>query len=104
MPAGELASLAAISSSRLSHRLKQLEANGDVERRPDKHDGRGVLVAVTDQGRAKVEAVFQDHLADVRRLVFDHLDDEQTIALRDAMVAIASALTDHPFLPQLDAS
>lgn len=100
MTAGDLASLAGVSSSRLSHRLKQLEMRGDVERRPDAHDGRGVVVAVTSQGRRKVESVYEQHLADVRRLVFDHLSDEQTVALADAMKAITSSLTDHPFLTE----
>lgn len=98
MAAGELAALAGISSSRLSHRLRQLEARGDVERRPDEHDGRGVIVAVTDQGRRKASDVYEHHLADVRRLLFDHLTDEQTAALAEAMVAVASDLTSHRFL------
>jgi DNA-binding MarR family transcriptional regulator len=98
MPAGELASLAGVSSSRLSHRLKQLELRNDVERRPDPHDARSVIVVVTPQGRKKVKAAYEQHLADVRRLVFDHLTDEQTAALADAMVAVAKNLTDHPFL------
>lgn len=98
MPAGELAALAGISSSRLSHRLKQLEGSGDIERRPDPHDRRGVIVAVTEQGRGKVEAVYGKHLEDVRRLVFDHLTGDQTKHLADAMIAISSSLTDHTFL------
>lgn len=104
MPAGELAALAGITSSRLSHRLKQLEAAGDIERHPDPHDRRGVLVSVTRQGRGKVEAVFDQHLADVRRLVFDQLTVEQTRNLGDAMATIASNLTDHPFLVPNQAS
>jgi DNA-binding MarR family transcriptional regulator len=103
MPAGELADLAGISSSRLSHRLKRLEAAGDVTRHPDPYDRRGVVVAVTDQGQDKIAAVYTQHLADVRRLVFDHLTDEQTRALRDAMIAITSPLTSHPFLHGNDA-
>ena len=98
MPAGELAALAGISSSRLSHRLKQLTAAGDIERRPDPHDRRGVIVAVTEQGRDKVETVYEKHLDDVRRLVFDHLTDVQTKHLSEAMIAIASNLTEHTFL------
>lgn len=98
MAAGELALLAGISSSRLSHRLKQLESRGDVERRPDERDGRGVIVAVTDQGRRKAADAYEDHLADVRRLLFDQLSEDQTAALADAMMAIASNLTDHRFL------
>lgn len=102
MPAGELAELAGITSSRLSHRLKQLEAAGDIERRPDPYDRRGVIVAITGQGRDKVDAVFERHLDDVRRLVFDHLSADQTRELRDVMIAITSALTDHDFLPKDD--
>lgn len=102
MPAGDLADLAGISSSRLSHRLKQLEANGDVVRHPDEHDRRSVIVAVTDQGRAKVTTVYERHLADVRQLVFDQLTDEQTRALADAMTAITAPLTTHPFLHRND--
>ncbi len=102
MPAGELADLAGISSSRLSHRLKRLEAAGDVVRHPDPHDRRGVLVAITDQGRDKIATVYTQHLTDVRRLVFDHLTDNQTRELRDALLAITSPLTAHPFLTRTD--
>ena len=102
MPAGELADLAGISSSRLSHRLKGLEAAGDITRRPDEHDRRGVVVALTDQGREKVEQVYRQHLADVRALVFDHLSASQTQALSEVMTAIASPLTSHAFLTGAD--
>ena len=102
MPAGELADLAGISSSRLSHRLKHLEAAGDITRHRDRYDGRGILVGVTDQGRDKLASIYERHLADVRRLVFDNLTDDQTRALRDAMMAITSPLTSHPFLQRPD--
>ena len=59
------------------------------------------MVAVTQQGRDKVESVYDRHLQDVRRLVFDHLTDAQTEHLAEAMVAIASKLTEHRFLPGL---
>ncbi|KAB7744221.1 MarR family transcriptional regulator [Nostocoides sp. F2B08] len=102
MPAGELADLAGISSSRLSHRLKGLEAAGDIARRPDQHDRRGVVVVLTDQGREKVERVYRQHLADVRNLVFDHLSAAQTKALQEVMTAIAGPLTSHAFLSATD--
>ena len=57
------------------------------------------MVAVTQQGRDKVESVYARHLQDVRRLVFDHLTEAQTEHLAEAMVAIASKLTEHRFLP-----
>lgn len=98
MSAGELAALAGVSTSRLAHRLKQLEADGHVARRADPHDGRAVIVAITAQGQRTVDELYSQHLADVRALVFDRLTHDQTVALADSMTAVASGLTDHPFL------
>lgn len=98
MNAGELADLAGITSSRLSHRLKTMEDRGDVERSPSPHDARGVLVAITYQGRDKIAAVSDSHTADIRRIMFDPLTEGQTDELADALMVIARHLTGHPFL------
>lgn len=98
MSPSELADLAGISSSRLSHRLRVMEERGDVERRAAGNDGRMVEVRVTRSGRRKVAAAIDEHRADIRRLMFEPLDETQAEALADALMAIASRLTDHRFL------
>jgi len=96
MSPSELADLAGISSSRLSHRLRVMEERGDIERRSAGTDARMVEVRVTRTGRRKVAAAIEDHRSDIRQLMFEPLDEAQTEALADAL--IASRLTDHRFL------
>lgn len=98
LSAGDLAALAGVTSSRLSHRLRAMEERGDVQRLADPHDGRGTVVRITTAGRRRAEAATGEHRADVRTLVFDRLTPEQTQALADAMGAVAGPLSDHPFL------
>jgi DNA-binding MarR family transcriptional regulator len=50
--AGELARIADLSSGAMTNRLDQLEAAGLVRRLRDPDDRRGVLVELTDRGRA----------------------------------------------------
>lgn len=98
MPAGEIAALAGVSSSRLSHRLRVMESRGDVTRCTSPLDGRGVLVTLTEKGDAKVARLADRHTADIRRVMFDPLTAQQTAALADALMTIARRLSDHPFL------
>lgn len=90
----DLADLADISPSRLSHRLATMEERGDIERRTSEKDGRVVYATITEAGRRRLESVAPHHVADVRRLVFDHLDEAQTAALAGALVNIAEGLDD----------
>jgi DNA-binding MarR family transcriptional regulator len=50
--AGELARIADLSTGAMTNRLDQLESQGLVRRLRDPDDRRGVLVELTDQGRA----------------------------------------------------
>jgi len=73
------------TSGGLTATLKRLEARGWVERRPDPDDGRGRLVALTDEGRPAPAMVFTD-LVDRYRLVFADVDDGTALAaVRDLM-------------------
>lgn len=76
------------SPSRLSHAVSRLERDGWVERRPDPADGRGQLVALTDEGQRRIDAVAPRHVVEVRARVFDHLSTEQVGQLE----AISDAL------------
>jgi DNA-binding MarR family transcriptional regulator len=103
-PAGvrlrDLAALMNVSQSRLSHRMRKLVERGYVEIHGDDTDGRVSIARVTAAGRRFVRKVAPDHVADVRRLIFDHLDDKQVAALADALGTVAEQLGScHPALP-----
>lgn len=84
----ELAAFASGSLSRLSHAVTRLEKRGIVQRRPLPGDGRQTLVALTDAGRALMARVAPDHVAEVRRLVFDGIAAEDV----DALARIAGSI------------
>ena len=90
----DLADRADISPSRLSHRLATMEERGDIERRTSDEDGRIIFATLTDAGRRRLETVAPHHVADVRRLIFDHLDEAQTAAFAEALTNIAVGLDD----------
>ncbi|MBY5162432.1 MarR family winged helix-turn-helix transcriptional regulator [Salsipaludibacter albus] len=77
------------SLSRLSHVVSRLEKRGLVCRRPCPEDGRVTLAQLTDDGMALMEQAAPDHVASVRHLVFDVLDDDQVAELD----RICSAIT-----------
>lgn len=70
-----LAAQANASLSRLSHVVTRLESRGWVRRGPCPDDARATLATLTDAGRAQVEATAPGHVAAVRSLVFDGLDE-----------------------------
>ena len=90
----DLAGQMNMSASRLSHRMRKLVDLGYVEIGGDAGDGRVSIARVTDAGREFAARVAPAHLADVRRLIFDHLDPAQTEALADALGAVADKLGD----------
>lgn len=57
------------TSGTLSVRLGRLERAGLVGRRPDPDDRRGVIVALTDRGRRRVEAARPDYAATAEALL-----------------------------------
>ena len=53
---GELASHERVQPPSMTRTVNCLEQSGDVERRPHETDGRQVVVAITDAGRARLLA------------------------------------------------
>ena len=87
---GELARRTATSLSRLSHAVSSLEGRGWVTRCPSTQDRRGQVARLTDAGLQALRAAAAGHVAEVRRRVFDHLDEEETRQLG----ALVRRLTD----------
>ncbi len=59
---GRLLKETLVTSGTMTNRVDRLAARGLVERLPDPHDRRGVLVQLTDAGREAVDAAMADLL------------------------------------------
>jgi DNA-binding MarR family transcriptional regulator len=57
------------TSGAMTNRLQGLERDGLIRRVPDPDDGRGMLVELTPRGRALVDRVAAEHLANERRML-----------------------------------
>jgi DNA-binding MarR family transcriptional regulator len=79
-----------------------LEKRGLVRREPDRRDGRFTNAILTDTGFRYLADAAPGHVEQVRRLVFDVLDDDTQQALRRAAAAIARHL-DHDCAASVDA-
>jgi len=69
----ELADLAMVSKSRLSHRMKVMEKIGWVKRQACDSDKRGSWAVMTDKGWKAIVKAAPDHVASVRNRLIDHL-------------------------------
>jgi DNA-binding MarR family transcriptional regulator len=81
----ELAARALISRSGMTRRVARLVDEGLVRRGTDGADGRGVVVALTDDGRARLSATAPVHVRDVSELFVAKLDDHELTALKNAL-------------------
>ena len=67
--------------SRVSKQVSRMEARGLVERRHCADDRRGAFVQLTEAGMAAIAAAAPGHVALVRELFFEGLDEEQVRSL-----------------------
>ncbi len=88
-----LARLAGTTTTRLSHAVTSLEQRGWVTRQPCPDDKRGQIAHLTDAGMDVLRAAAPGHVAEVRRLVFDHLTDDDVTRLRDITAKLLPTLT-----------
>jgi DNA-binding MarR family transcriptional regulator len=66
---GALLRATLVTSGTMTNRIDRLASAGLVSRRPDPADKRGVLVALTDRGRAAADAALADLLTSERQLL-----------------------------------
>lgn len=64
----DLAASTMVTSGTMTNRIDRLVEAGLVARRPNPDDGRSALVALTEAGFARAEAVVADHVATQARL------------------------------------
>lgn len=95
----ELAELSDMTLSHLSRVVTRLEKSGWVKRVPDPGDGRATMAVLTESGWAKVEAAAPGHVAEVGRLIFDNLDDDELKGFGATLAKIVAAL-DPPRFPR----
>ena len=82
----------------ITHTLHRLEYAGLVERVPDEHDKRSLLVALTPAGEALLARVAPLHLANERRML-DSLGPEEQTALAGLLRTLLIAFENEQPIP-----
>ncbi|ALX65926.1 MarR family winged helix-turn-helix transcriptional regulator [Microbacterium sp. XT11] len=81
IPMTELAEIAGLSRSRLSHAIDALEERGWVVRTSCSSDRRTLTAALTDAGRELLRSAAPVHVAQIRELVLDPLSADERAQL-----------------------
>jgi len=81
----DLAARALISQSGMTRRVARLVEEGLVRRANAEADGRGVVVALTDVGLARLTETAPVHLRGVSDLFLARLDDQELAVLKNAL-------------------
>lgn len=87
---------AMVTSGAITQRLDHLEARGLVTRTRSASDGRGVDVALTDDGRALIDQALPDHVETENRLLASLTATERDV-LADALRKLLESLDDTTF-------
>jgi DNA-binding MarR family transcriptional regulator len=88
----DLATAAALSASRMTRLVDELQRRGLVAKRASSEDGRGNVAKLTPAGLAKLRKAWPVHLASVRDRVFDHVDPSTVTKAAQALSEIAAPL------------
>jgi DNA-binding MarR family transcriptional regulator len=89
MRMSELAAACDMSLSGMTRLAGKLESLGHLERVRCERDARGLEAVLTDAGLARLQQAWPDHLASVRRHIFDHLTGIDLVKLAAALDAMA---------------
>jgi DNA-binding MarR family transcriptional regulator len=85
----ELAAKAFSSRSAMTRRVDRLVEEGLVRRTSSDADGRGVVIAVTETGLARLSEAMPVHLRRVSELFIDRLDDDELAVLERALEKVS---------------
>jgi DNA-binding MarR family transcriptional regulator len=92
----ELADVAMLSRSRLSHRMKVMEKAGWVRREACPVDKRGFFAVMTPKGWKAIVAAAPDHVESVRGRFVDHLSKEDQKVLVEIFSRVEDGLRNNP--------
>jgi DNA-binding MarR family transcriptional regulator len=88
----DLAYAAAVSPSRMTRLVEDLQRRGLVSKRASSDDGRGNVAKLTPAGLAMLKKAWPAHVASVRDKVFDHVDPAVVANAAQALSEIAARL------------
>ena len=94
MRMAELAEIAMLSRSRLSHRMKVMEDAGWVRREACPDDKRGFFAVMTPKGWKAIVAAAPDHVESVRARFVDKLSKGDQIVLAQIFERVGDGLRD----------
>jgi DNA-binding MarR family transcriptional regulator len=94
MRMSELADVAMLSRSRLSHRMKVMEKAGWIKRESCPSDKRGSFAVMTAKGWKAIAAAAPDHVESVRNRFIDHLSKTDQVALAAIFEKVGTALRE----------
>jgi DNA-binding MarR family transcriptional regulator len=87
----ELGARAVLSRERVSRVVDELERAGLVRRDRNPDDGRSLLAAITDDGRARLRAAAPVYLDGIAQHFGADLDDEEARVIGTALLRVAAA-------------
>jgi DNA-binding MarR family transcriptional regulator len=90
---GQLTAETLVTSGTMTNRIDRLEQRALVRRRPDPSDGRGVLVALTGDGRELVDTALED-LLERERALLASLDAADAAALATRLRRLVAPFDD----------
>jgi DNA-binding MarR family transcriptional regulator len=88
---GDLGSVAAVSRTRVSRVVDDLEKAGLVTREPNPDDGRSAFAALTPAGRAALRKAAPTYISAVQREFADHLTAHEAEVLAGALSKVIAA-------------
>ena len=92
----DLAQATALSPSRMTRLVDDLQARDFVAKRSSSADGRRNLAKLTPKGLAKLRSAYPTHLASVRQRVLDQIDVKAVPAAARALSGVAAQLETNP--------
>jgi len=95
MRMSDLADLAMLSRSRLSHRMKVMEKAGWVKRVACEDDKRGYYAVMTPKGWKAIVAAAPDHVESVRTRFVDHLTKSDQAVIAEIFERVTKSLREN---------